>query len=191
VVAVDYSFARPSVEALKAADVVAVGRYLSGPGKAVSGPEVASYDQAGIVTWFVMENSANDASSGHNGGLLAASMSSFALAAVIGSAAAAVQPRYFAVDEAVDPSLVVGYFVGISRVIDPSLVGVYGDGVICNYLGATGLASWFWQSSSSSYPGNQTTIPAAHIRQGLAGPLPGTDLDTLLQGDVGQYPRPT
>jgi hypothetical protein len=197
--AIDFSWARPGVPALGGAGIKAVGRYLTGPGKAATFAEIASYDSAGIVSWFVAENAANDSDSGHSGGILMAAAAAFAVADVIGATAGAVQPRYFAVDENIDPAnpahfgalqRCIGYFVGISRVTDPALVGAYGNGALLNYLGAVGLASWFWQSSSSSFAGNGSTIPAAHIRQGFGGPLPGTDADALLQGDVGQFPRP-
>ena len=142
------------------------------------------------MVWFVYENLATDAQGGNAGGIAAATAAQVNLSAVIGTPATANQPIYFAVDENVDPSAVVGYFVGINRVLPQSRVGVYGDGTILNFLGGVGLANWFWQSSSSSYPGNATTIPAAHIQQLVSAPLPGTDGDQLLQGDIGQFPRP-
>jgi len=189
--ACDFSSARPTIAQLNGAGIKAVGRYLTGSGgKATTATEVASYVAGGIVVWFVYENLATDAQGGNAGGIAAATAAQVNLSAVIGTPATANQPIYFAVDENVDPSAVVGYFVGINRVLPQSRVGVYGDGTILNFLGGVGLANWFWQSSSSSYPGNATTIPAAHIQQLVSAPLPGTDGDQLLQGDIGQFPRP-
>lgn len=200
--AIDFSNARPNPVTLKAAGVVAVGRYLTGGGgKAITPAESQSYTAQGIVQWFVMENTATDAEGGHGAGLLAASASAYALATLIGPPAAG-QPRYFAADENIDPAAkdaasmarfqaAVAYFVGISRVIDPAVIGAYGNGAFLDFLGACGLASWFWQSSSTSFAGNAQTIPAAHLRQVTGGgPLPQTDLDIIRAADFGQYPRP-
>lgn len=202
--AVDFSFQKPSPQALLAHGIkIAIG-YLTGAGKAFTAEQVSAYVDAGLPVVFVYEVTANDVAGGEAGGRLAAAAAAIALANLIGENEAATVPIYFTVDENVAVGSVVAYFVGINQVLpgfpavdvgnqaDRSRVGAYADGVILDYLGAVGLADWFYQSSSASYPGNKVTIPAAHIRQ-LPGPspIPGTDLDTLLQGDVGQYPRPS
>jgi len=192
-IAVDFSFQKPSVATLKAHGVVCVIVYLTGAGKAITQAEVESYLKAGIVTVFVFEAEANDAAGGMAAGIAHAAQARSAITALLGHGWGDPQPVYFAVDENVPPSAVTDYFVGINRGGFPrALCGAYGDGQILNYLGAAGLAAWFFQSNSKSFPGNATTIPAAHIQQKYnASPIPGTDLDVLLQGDVGQWPRPT
>ena len=192
-IALDFSFTHPTVAELKAVDCVCVIRYVTGAGgKAATTSEIESYLQAGIVTCFVFENMANDASGGvAAGGMANARKAQIALIGILGEGWAANVPIYFAVDENVTPTSVIDYFVGINRVIPKGLVGVYADGQILDCLGALGLAMWFWQSDSKSFPGNATTIPAAHIQQKYnESPLYGTDLDILLKPDVGQWPRP-
>lgn len=204
--AIDYSFQKPSAAAKIKAGVVANGLYLTGAGKETSPLEILADHSVGIVDWFVFENTADDAQGGHTGGIINAQAAQKALNNLILPGPASVQPRYFAVDQNIvcPPRCTtaaqelafqnaVSYFVGISRVTDPSLVGVYGNQSFMAFLGACGLASWFWRSNSTSFDGTTTPVPPwLHIEQLYGGsPIAGTDLDALHQGDIGQYPRPT
>lgn len=185
--------------------MVASGLYLTGAGKATATLEVLSLRAQGIVEWFVFEETANDAQGGHTAGILNARLAQTALSTVIGSINAYKQPRYFAADQNIvcPPNIkteaqaivfqnAVSYFVGISRVTDPSLVGAYGNQSFLAYLGACGLASWFWRSNSTSFDGTTNPVPPwLHIEQLYGGsPIGGTDLDNLHAGDFGQFPRP-
>lgn len=184
--------------------MVASGLYLTGAGKATGVLEVLALRSVGIVEWFVFEDTANDSAGGHTAGILNARLAQTALSTVIGPQAASVQPRYFAVDtnivcpprttaaQELEFQNAVSYFVGISRVTDPNLVGAYGNQSFLAFLGACGLASWFWRSNSTSFDGTTTPVPPwLHIEQKYGGsPIAGTDLDALHQGDVGQFPRP-
>lgn len=203
--AIDYSFTKPTAEAQRAAGVVASGLYLTGPGKATSSLEILALRSLGIVEWFVFEDLATDAQGGHTAGILHAQAALAALEALNLPGGVARQPIYFAVDQnvvcpprinAAAEALIfqnaVSYFVGISRVMDPGLVGAYGNQSFLAFLGACGLASWFWRSDSLSFDGTTNPVPPwLHIEQRPSGaPLPGTDLDVLHAGDFGQYPRP-
>lgn len=192
-IAVDFSFERPSVAALVGANVKIAIRYLTGDGKAVSQQELSSYAAAGISVAFVYENTANDAVTGLAGGIAAAHLALESLANLgFSQAEIANIPVYFAVDTSVDPSSCTPYFQGITSVIHPSQVGVYGEGALCSLLEAIGLASWFWQSESTSFPGNASTLPITHLQQVFnQSPVPGTDLDYVCKTDVGQVPRPS
>lgn len=186
-VAVDYSFARPSITELKAAGVTVVIRYLTGGGKSIMTTELASYLAAGISVVVVFEIQANDALGGHAAGVANAQVALSALKALglVGC------PVYFAVDSSIMALTALPYFEGIATVMQPSQVGVYGEGALCSLLQAEGLACWYWQSSSTSFPGNSTTLAITHIQQKVGGsPLAGTDLDILCKPDVGQWPRP-
>jgi len=201
--AIDYSFEKPTAEAQRAAGVVASGLYLTGAGKATSPLEILALRSVGIVVWFVFEDTATDAQGGHTAGILNAQAALAALGA-LKLPAGGFPAIYFAVDqnivcpprinteaEAIAFQNAVSYFVGISRVMDPALVGVYGNQSFLAFLGACGLASWFWRSDSLSFDGTTNPPPWLHIEQRPTGaPLPGTDLDVLHQGDIGQYPRP-
>jgi hypothetical protein len=196
--AIDYSFQKPSAEVQKAAGVVASGLYLTGAGKATGTLEILALRAVGIVEWFVFENDANDTDGGHTAGIQHAMAARDALDNLIGATSEGSQPRYFAADKNIVPGRsvefqnAVSYFVGISRVTDPALIGAYGNQSFLAFLGACGLASWFWRSNSTSFDGTTTPPPPwLHIEQRYGGsPIPGTDLDVLHQGDIGQYPRP-
>jgi hypothetical protein len=192
--ACDFSQSHPSVAQLRAAGKVCVIAKINGP-NAISAAEVAAYVAAGIVVCFYYEVTATDMLGGWAGGVAAAKAANTLMWALLGLGAY-MQPVYFAADQNIvlaNTSLLqaaTGYFVGLASVRAASANGVYGNGSFLDWLGATGLASYFWQSSSSSYEGNGSTIPAAHIRQLVGAAIGGTDDDQLLKGDVGQYPRP-
>lgn len=186
--AVDFSFARPGAQALKDAGVVAAGRYLTGPGKAVDGPELQSYLNAGIVVWFVYEVGAADDQGGFSGGVQSATAANGALQ-LLGLPVDC--PVYFAVDHDLpDPQVALPYFEGIASVRPATTNGDYGEGALCQLLEDQGLTKYHWQSASTSFPGNSATLPITHIQQGLGGPLPDTGLDILCKPDFGQWPRP-
>ena len=187
----DFSFERPSIADLQVADVTVVIRYLTGQGKALSLDEFSSYVGNHIGVCFVFEDSANDPSSGYDGGVTNARAALDALSA-LGFAQPGEVVVYFAVDESIAPDFAVPYFQGVCSVISHEYVGIYGEGALCSLLEALNLASWFWQSESTSFPGNATTLPITHLQQVFnASPVPGTDIDYICKPDVGQYPAPS
>jgi hypothetical protein len=163
-------------------------RYLNGSGgKAITLAEMDSYIAAGIVVCFVFEILSTDIQGGNVAGSTNASAAKAALAALGTSGC----PVYFAVDESTIPDLALPYFDGLTSVLQPSQVGVYGEGALCTLLQTEGLATWFWQSESTGFPGNATTLAITHLQQKYnVSPIPGTDLDEILKPDVGQWPRP-
>jgi Domain of unknown function (DUF1906) len=186
--AVDFSFARPTIAQLRAADVTLVIRYLTGSGKAIDLPELTSYLSNGIEVAFVFEVGATDAQGDETAGIEYASQARSAMSKLGVSDC----PIYFAVDQDITPSAAVPYFQGINTILPASLVGVYGEGALCQLLDTDGLAEWFWQSESTSFPGNFNALSITHLWQKYnASPIAGTDLDEILKADVGQWPRPT
>jgi hypothetical protein len=100
-------------------------------------------------------------------------------------------PVYFAVDRDLqDPTTALPYFEGIASVRPPATNGDYGEGALCQLLHDRGLTAYHWQSESTAFPGNTTTLPITNIQQVFdQQPLPGTDLDILCKPDFGQWPR--
>jgi hypothetical protein len=66
--------------------------------------------------------------------------------------------------------------------------GVYGEGALVEAVHKAGWADFYWQSASTSYPGNATTLPITQVQQGLGGPIPGTDADRIV---LPLIPAPT
>ena len=186
-IAVDFSAARPTIAQLKAAGVTIVIRYLTGTGnKPISPIELAYYATNGICVAFVFEIGSTDAQGGYAAGRANAQSAAGAMAAL-----GVTAPIYFAVDQSINPPSAVNYFQGINSVLQPSSVGIYGEGALCTLLQQDGLATWFWQSESTSFPGNSMTLAITHLQQKYNdSPVPGTDLDIIMKSDVGQWPRP-
>lgn len=168
---------------------MAVGRYLTGAGKAISASELESYVTAGIGTWLVFEVGAADDEGGEAAGAAHAQQANAALEALRLPVSC---PVYFAVDHDVtNPASAVPYFQGIASVRPPATNGDYGEGALCQLLQQLGLTAYHWQSESKSFPDNAATLPITHIQQVFGGaPLPDTDLDILCKPDFGQWPRP-
>ena len=186
--AVDYSAARFTAAQLKAAGVVAVGRYLTGP-YAITISELLGLLAGGIVVWFIFEVGVNNVSAGYAQGVADARAADNALVAL---GLPVDQPVYFTVDENLQsPGLAVPYFQGIDSVRPAADTGDYAEGAVCQALENAGLVGFNWQSMSKAFPGNAVTLPITDIQQEPSGaPLPDTDLDVLLKSDFGQYPRP-
>lgn len=188
-IAVDFSDARPSAASLKAAGVSIVIRYLTGSGKAITKPELQEYLDNGIAVAFVFEVGANDAAGGFAAGAAHAQQALAALKAL--GVPDPTVPVYFAVDTSVAPASAVPYFQGVNSVLSMWRTGDYGEGALCQLLETDGLSKWHWQSESTSFPGNATTLSITHLQQRFnASPVPGTDLDVICKADVGQFPRP-
>lgn len=180
--AVDYSFTKPTIAQLVAAGIKYVGRYVGPPswGKTITQTEYDSLVAAGIEPWLVFEVGANDAAGGFGAGQ------------VNGRTALAYVPQgytgpiWVAADEEIVPGTslwtsALAYVQGFSSVVGAERTGVYGEGALCQACIDSGTALvGGWQSASTSFPGNSTTLPSTWIQQGLSGPLPGTDADTIL-----------
>lgn len=177
--AVDYSFSRPSIAALIAAGVKVVLRYVGPPewGKTITQPEYDALVAAGITVLLVFEIGTNDSDGGFNAG------TANAHTALQYVPTGYTGPIFFAADESLNgPGLdtAVEYIRGACGAMGGAArTGVYGEGALLTACLDAGWAAWFWQSASTSYPGNATTLPFVQIQQGLGGVLPGTDADTI------------
>ena len=185
---VDYSAARYTSDQLKAAGVAAVGRYLTGL-YAISRDELIELVDGGIAVWFIFEQGINNVAGGIPQGVTDAKAANTALGAL---ELPATQPVYFTIDEDLEnPQEAVPYFQGIVSVRAAWTDGDYAEGAVCELLQADGLAAFPWQSESTGFVGNATTLPITALQQKYVGaPLPDTDLDLILKSDFGQYPRP-
>lgn len=177
--AIDYSDARFTSAQLRAVGVTDVFRYFGPPAweKCIQQEEYDELTGGGIRVWGVFEQGANDSAGGYGAGLHNAGIAlAFAPKGYAG-------PIFLACDEALTGVALqtgVEYIAGASTVLTPERTGVYGEGALCQACHDDGYATFFWQSASTSFPGNSTTLPITHVQQGLGGPLPDTDADTIL-----------
>jgi len=186
---VDYSDARPSPASLVAAGVTAVGRYLTGAGKAIDAAELAALRAAGLEVWFVFEDTGTDAAGGAEAGTTHAMQAGAALAAL---GIAGDQPVYFAVDETIPADTAIPYFQGIAAVRHPTWTGGYGSGAVIQALFDAALIGYGWQSLSTGWADNAAALPVTAIQQSTAQPpVATTDVNVILKSDFGQFPRPT
>lgn len=166
---------------LKAAGVTDVFRYV-GPsswGKTITQPEYAELMDAGIRVYVVFEGGPDDSS----GGTVAGITNAQTALAWLPTGYPEDYPIFMAADEDLEGQALVTateYITGASMVLNPTRTGDYGPGALCQATHDAGVARVHWQSASTSFNGNATTLPITQVQQGLAGPLPDTDLDTIL-----------
>lgn len=178
----DYSFARPSPAAIKAAGYSGVMRYLSvdNPqthGKIITSTEVDALHAAGLSVGLVWEYTAGRAG---EGGAAGQSDVRAAENAAMGLGYPRSLPIFYAVDYGADPNAVLPYFQGINSVaVYP--VGAYGSAAVVSSVMSAFSADYGWQTSAWS---NDVVLPNAHLYQRLratvAQPVPGTDEDVVL-----------
>jgi hypothetical protein len=208
---IDYSTARPSVSALKAAGVRSVGRYIgydgepgfADTGKNITRAEAAALHAAGISIWLAFEYAADAVTRGADQGRKDGELAARQLAALGAPAGITV---YFAVDFDIPdfaPHLpgipqnaiaklgpAADYFRAIGMLKRSYKVGVYGGYWAVSRLLDAGLVSAAWQTVAWS---GGRRDPRAVLYQ-LAGkvPIAGTDVN-IHEGaspDFGQWPRP-
>lgn len=188
--AVDYSFARPTVAQLKAAEVTLVLRYV-GPtswGKTITQAEYNALVAAGFTVELVFEESTNDSAGGFAAGVANAHV------ALEWAPAGYSGPIYFACDESLEGpalALAVQYIAGASSVLGPTRTGDYGEGDLLEATAAAGTADHHWQSASSSFPGSSSTTSVTDVQQGGAGPVAGTDADRIVAIVTSPVTTPT
>jgi hypothetical protein len=216
---IDYSTSRPSVSALKAAGVTAVGRYIgwdSVPGFPSMGKnltrEEATLLISNVISIFLFfeymaDAAAQGSSQGHNDGHLA-------LQQLAELGAPPTMTVYFAVDFDIPdyaPHLsetpanalaklgpVGDYFRAINNLRYPYGVGGYGGYWAVSRLFNAGLVTKGCQSTAWSPrnpDGNVRVDSRVSLFQILqAPPIPGADIDVrvnaITQPDFGQWPRP-
>jgi len=184
---VDYSDGRPSTNALKAAGVTFVVRYLSGgTSKDLTANEARSLSQAGIDIAVVWETTATRAEAGYDAGVNDARR---ALAQGIQLGLPAGRPIYFAVDEdtTVGPNI-TGYFNGVSSVVGIERTGVYGGYDVVRGCFDASLATFGWQTYAWSRGQWDSRAQLQQYHNG-APTIDGVqcDSDRAVQDDFGQW----
>lgn len=191
-VALDFSFSRPTVEELQAANCSIVCVYVVGSGgKAITKDELWVYLDAGLSAVFIFEYTANDIAGGFNGGAANAQAGRSSLVTL---GVPANTPLFFTADEDIpDPATALPYYQGAASVHGPPLMGDYAEGAVMLLLHEKGITAFHWLSESTSFPGYQEAIDSGIVgleQKFNASPVAGTDLNVILKVDVGQFPRP-
>jgi hypothetical protein len=159
---VDYAWANKNYDALKAAGVKFVMRYIShDASKDLTLGEKRELHRRGIKVGVVFEARANRALGGHSAGVSDATYSEARVKAL----GLPGIPVYFGVDwdvtDAQKPA-VADYLAGAASVIGKSRTGVYGGYWVVKYMVEHGVCSWFWQTYAWS---GGHIHPEAHIHQ--------------------------
>lgn len=181
---VDYPWTHPSAAALQASGAAFAMRYLStDASKNLSRAEADDLAAHGIWCGVVWETTAGRALAGQAAGA-ADARTAAAQAAACGMPAD--RPIYFAVDTDTSWSSVQAYFAGVASVLGAARTGVYGGLRVVQGAAASGLVTWYWQTSAWS---GGVWDPRAHLRQGGGITIGGVDCDrnTTTVTDYGQW----
>lgn len=159
---VDFSWARPSIQTLKANGKHFVCRYIGNfGGKSATKSELANYRRNGIDVVLNYEADGRELLNGYNFGVaLGKKVNGYTSA--LGFPGAVV---YFSVDfEAASwqYATIAATLDGIASVIGRGRVGVYGGYYLIKYLADHGRATFFWQTYAWSYG---HLDPRAHLYQ--------------------------
>jgi len=144
---VDYSWSRPSPEALKKAGIKFVCRYLSyrTDGKNLTLAEAKKLNAVGISVVSNWENSAGDMLGGYSAGMEHAKEADRQHRACGGPSG---KPIYFSVDFDATPAQLTtcyAYLKGVASVIGWDRIGVYGGYKAIAYMHAKGI-KYLWQT---------------------------------------------
>lgn len=186
---VDYSFDRPRPWVLWAHGKRFAIRYVGAPSatKHLTYNEALSLTTNGLAIVCVCEGAANDIYAGRGKGQQHANL---AVTNALQAAMPLSRPIYFAFDH--DPtsynrSRAFQYFRGVTDVISPSRVGIYGGYAAMEWARRYNLATWFWQTYAWSY-GRLSSL--AHIYQYRNNQIidgAHVDLDQARKNDYGQW----
>lgn len=187
----DYSGGPPSAKSIKAAGYNGVIRYVGFDSvvrpKCISKTEYNDHLAHGISVALVYENRAGDSAGGRAAGVIAAKLAR-QWATNIGFPSN--RPIYFAIDTdevtGLDFERVKEYFMGITDILPPQQVGVYGENDVIEYIARTGLSKWFWQTMAWSH---HVVNPRDHLLQILGQvTIDGVicDRNEIHQKDYGQ-----
>lgn len=184
VLGVDYSYARPTVDQIKALGASWVARYLSpDPGKNLTQTEAQTYLAAGLAIVLVWESTATRAQQGFTAGHNDAHA---ALAERAACGIPASVPIYFAVDTDTSWSAVEPYFAGAEQAVGVNRAGVYGGLQVVQGAANAGYR-YLWQTEAWSHG---EWAPQALIRQQGEALHGAVDQDLGMAVDFGQYPNP-
>lgn len=188
---VDYSYARPSASAIKAADKHFAVRYITTPGaqnKGISQTEFDALRNAGIDVAVVYEGGAGDMKKGRAQGVADAKAAAANLKNISGLNDNL--PVYFACDFDATPgeqAAINAYLDGAASVIGLDRVGMYAGYYPLKRAKAAGKVTWLWQTYAWS-GGNQ--LEGMHLYQYKNGVKLGTgtvDLCRALRTEYGQH----
>ena len=174
---VDYSFSRPSVAGLKAANVKFAFRYLSFENnltkpKLLTNAEALALSQAGIAVVSNFEWYPERCKEGFAAG---AQDADIALAQAKAAGAPDGKPVYFSVDIDTSPESVYDYFRGVASKMPLGQIGVYGSYRVVKGLKEAGLVTWLWQTYAWS---DGQWYAGRHVEQYLnTQKLAGGDVD--------------
>jgi len=172
----DYSWARPGGAALKAAGVVAVGRYLATDGRGITAAEYDDLRTHGIGVWLVREVSASGMLGGRPRGVADGQVAQQQIDAaglpgntlVYAAADWDVTDAQFAACD--------DYLSGFASVLGATRTGIYGGLHYLNHAHQAGLAVSFWQAGATSWDHREAPLmPIAFHQTTQTPPLPGTD----------------
>jgi hypothetical protein len=196
-IAVDYSFARPPLAALKAAGVVGVLRYVCSlpNAKAITLAEADAIRGAQLGLGLVWENSPGSWRGGHAQGLSDGTEARKQATAV---GFPALRPIYAAYDQLVtdaDTSTALAYQAGFN-LANGGPQGAYAEALLLDRMFAGNYICVGWQTNATSWPGNAVDDPRAALHQRYNVQLPGVpvgsiDVDEINLADWGQDPKPT
>lgn len=188
----DFSFARPSVDTLKAHGMTFVARYVSTPGasKNLTRAEVTAYQQAGIDICVVFETTGNRALSGTKGG---AADARSALAQVLALGGPADCVIYFAVDwdaSTAEMNRVNAYLAGAASVLGVNHTGVYGSYRCVQMALDACIVDYAWQTYAWSGGRWDHRAQLHQFRNGVDLPGGGqVDMCRAMTDDFGQWGR--
>lgn len=182
----DYAWQSPNLPALKAAGISFVSRYLStDASKNLSVAEAAALHAAGfsiVVNW---ETTGTTFTGGYQAGL-ADAHAARAQADALGVPAGV--PIYYSVDsQTTDITTVLDYLHGLADAAgSKSLVGVYGDYLVCHAAAGAGFV-FLWQTYawSGGEWESAACLRQTHNGQSLGGAT--VDLDEATQANYGQW----
>ncbi|GAB6902166.1 DUF1906 domain-containing protein [Kineosporia succinea] len=189
---IDYSFDRPSPQAVRRAGYSFVVRYLApeGSGKALTRSEAGQLRAAGldvVCVWQAYGDWKHDLSGGRAKGAEHATRAAERLAACGGPAAA---PIYFAVDFDPRPAqldTIAGYAQGVAQVLGLARTGVYGGITTITHLFDQQLITYGWQTRAWSRGrwDDRAQLRQVEVESRLDGAA--VDLDTAHAPDFGQW----
>lgn len=190
---VDYSWARPSPQALRNAGKTFACRYLHGSGKGITAAEYRTLVTGGIAVVLNYEHAAGDMKAGYDRGVQhAREAERYRQAAGI-----PVAPIYFSADwdaQATEQAAINAYLNGAASVVGPLRVGVYGSYSVVERCARDRTSTWFWQTYAWS--GGRLS-PRAHLYQWRNGQnIAGSEVDftralATNYGQVGGGPGTT
>lgn len=182
----------PSMDALKAAHVGFVCRYMSEVNdltkiKLLTLAEAHELSQNGVAIVSNFEWYGNRALEGHAAGVADAQIAESQHLACGGPNSA---PIYFSVDfnaQAANMPAILDYFHGVASVIGVQRTGAYGGYDVIKFLFDQGAIAWGWQTYAWS---RGLWDPRAHIQQyqnGMSLDGKAVDYDRSMLADFGQW----